>query len=92
MSSNQLLHDESHKFLTDNGFVPRSILGQSTRIAYDYPGAVSIILHSGQKITSFEKLFQTVVEQSYNEGREQGKTDAIGALMKNFTKLIYDKL
>jgi len=92
MTTTQLLHDESHKFLTDIGFVARSLIGQTTRIAYDYPNAVSIILNRSIKITSFEKLFKVIVEQSYDDGREQGKTDAIHALMKNLTRLIYDKL
>jgi len=92
MTTTQLLHDESHKFLTDIGFVARPIVGQTTNIAYDYPDTVSIILNSEMRVTNFEKIFRIVVEQSYNNGREQGKTDAIGALMKNFTKLIYDKL
>jgi len=92
MTTTQLLHDESHKFLTDIGFVVRPLIGQTIRIAYDYPDGVSIILHSSIKITSFQKLFKIIVDQSYDNGREQGKTDAIHALMKNFTKLIYDKL
>lgn len=92
MSPNQLLDEESHKFLTDNGFIPRLILGQSTRIVYDYPGAVSVELNKHQKVTNFEVLFRHINEDAYERGREQGKTDAISALMKNFTKLIYDKL
>lgn len=92
MSSNKLLHEESHKFLTDIGFVSRSILGHSTRIVYEYPGAVSVELNKNQKVTNFEVLFRHINEDAYARGREQGKTDAIGALMKNFTKLIYDKL
>lgn len=92
MTTTQLLHDDSHKFLTDIGFVARPIIGQTTHIAYDYPGAVSIILNRSIKVTSFEKLYKIIVEQSYDNGREQGKTDAIHALMKNFTRLIYDKL
>ena len=92
MSPNQLLDKESHKFLTDNGFIPRSILGQSTCIVYDYPGAVSLELNKHQKVTNFEVLFRHINEDAYERGREQGKTDAISALMKNFTKLIYDKL
>jgi len=88
----QLLHEESHKFLTDIGFVARPILGQTLRIVYDYPGSISVELNKHQKITNFEVLFQHINEDAYARGREQGKTDAIGALMKNFTKLIYDKL
>lgn len=90
--STQLLHEESHKFLTDIGFVARPILGNSTRIVYEYPGAVSVELLKHQKVTNFEVLFLHINEAAYTRGREQGKTDAIGALMKNFTKLIYDKL
>jgi len=86
----KLLHEESHKFLTDIGFVARSILGETQRIAYDYSGAVSLVLYRGTKITSFEKLFQVVVEQTYDQGREQGKNDAVGLLMKNFTRIIFD--
>jgi hypothetical protein len=86
----KLLHEESHKFLTDIGFVARSILGETQRIAYDYPEAVSLVLYRGTKITSFEKLFQVVVDQTYNQGREQGKNDAVGLLMKNFTRIIFD--
>lgn len=86
----QLLHDESHKFLTDIGFVARPLLEQQLRVAYDYPGAVSIILNRGNKITSFEKLYQVIVEQSYERGREQGKNDAVGAIMKNVTRTIFD--
>ena len=92
MNSNQLLHEESHKFLTDIGFVQRSIIGNNTRIVYDYPGAVSVELNKHQKVTNFEVLFRHINEDAYERGREQGKTDAISALMKNFTKLIYDKL
>ena len=88
----QLLHEESHKFLTDIGFVPRPIIGNSTRIVYDYLGAVSVELNKHQKVTNFEVLFRHINEDAYERGREQGKTDAISALMKNFTKLIYDKL
>jgi hypothetical protein len=88
----QLLHEESHTFLTDIGFVARPILGQTLRIVYDYPGAVSVELLKHQKVTNFEVLFLHINEAAYIRGREQGKTDAIGALMKNFTKLIYDKL
>lgn len=86
----KLLHEESHKFLTDIGFVARPILGDTQRIAYDYPGAVSIMFFRGVKITTFEKLFQVVVEQTYAQGREQGKNDAVGLLMKNFTRIIFD--
>lgn len=88
----QLLHEESHKFLTDIGFVARPILGQTLRIAYDYPNAISIELYKHQTVTNFRVLFLHINEDAYTRGREQGKTDAIGALMKNFTKLIYDKL
>lgn len=88
----QLLHEESHKFLTDIGFIARPILGQTLRIAYDYPDAVSIELNKHQKVTNFKVLFRHINEDAYARGREQGKTDAISALMKNFTKLIYDKL
>ena len=90
--STQLLHEESHKFLTDIGFVARPILGQTLRIVYYYPGAVSVELNKNQKVTNFEGLFLHINEDAYTRGREQGKTDAISALMKNFTKLIYDKL
>jgi hypothetical protein len=88
----QLLHEESHKFLTDIGFIARPILGQTLRIVYYYPDAVSIELNKHQKVTNFKVLFRHINEDAYARGREQGKTDAISALMKNFTKLIYDKL
>jgi hypothetical protein len=88
----QLLHEESHKFLTDIGFVARPILGQTSLIVYDYPDVVSVNLNKHQKVTNFRVLFRHINEDAYERGREQGKTDAISALMKNFTKLIYDKL
>lgn len=88
----QLLHEESHKFLTDIGFVARPILGQTSRVVYDYPDVVSVNLNKHQKVTNFQVLFRHINEDAYERGREQGKTDAISALMKNFTKLIYDKL
>lgn len=88
----QLLHEESHKFLTDIGFVARPILGQTSLIVYDYPDVVSVNLNKHQKVTNFKVLFRHINEDAYERGREQGKTDAISALMKNFTKLIYDKL
>ena len=50
---------------------------------------VWIIYREGGK-TTFEKLFQVVVEQTYAQGREQGKNDAVGLLMKNFTRIIFD--
>lgn len=86
----QLLHDESHKFLTDLGFVTRPLIGQTLKIGYYYPGGVSIILNTSIKVTSLEKLFQIIVEQTYSEGREQGKNDAINAIMKNVTRTIFD--
>ena len=86
----KLPHEESHKFLTDIGFVVRPILGETQRIAYDYPDAISIMFFRGVKITTFEKLFQVVAEQTYAQGREQGKNDAVGLLMKNFTRIIFD--
>ena len=86
----KLLHEESHKFLTDIGFVARPILGETQRIAYDYPDAVSLVLYHGTKITSFKKLFQVFAEQTYAQEREQGKNDAVGCLMKNFPRTIFD--
>jgi hypothetical protein len=86
----QLLHQESHKFLTDIGFVARPLIGQSIKIAYDYPGAVTLMLNRGNKITNFETLYKTIVSQSYENGREQGKNDAINSIMKNVTRTIFD--
>lgn len=86
----QLHHHESHKFLTDIGFVARPLLGDNQRIAYDYPGSVSIVLNIDNKVTTFDKLYNLIVEQSYSAGREQGKNDAIGSIMKNLTKMIFD--
>lgn len=88
--TDKLIHEESHKFLTDIGFVARPLLHDTQRIAYDYPGAVSIMLYRATKITNFETLYKTIVEQSYTSGREQGKNDAIGSIMKNLTKIIFD--
>jgi hypothetical protein len=90
MSTSQLLHDESHKFLTDLGFVARPLIGQTIKIAYDYPDAISLTLNRSIKVTSLEKLLQIIVEQTYSEGREQGKNDAINAIMKNVTRTIFD--
>lgn len=90
MSTSQLLHDESHKFLTDLGFVARPLIGQTIKIAYYYPDAISITLNTSIKVTSLTKLFQIIVEQTYSEGREQGKNDAINAIMKNVTRTIFD--
>ena len=86
----QLLHQESHDFLTDIGFVARPLIGQSVKIAYDYPGAVTLMLNRGNKITNIETLYKTIVSQSYDNGREQGKNDAINAIMKNVTRTIFD--
>ncbi len=88
--TSQLLDEESHKFLTDNGFVARSIIGKSTQIAYDYPDVISLSLFRTIKVTSYDKLFKLIVEQSYTDGREQGKNDAVNAIMKNVTRTIFD--
>ena len=90
MSTSQLLHDESHKFLTDLGFVARPLIGQTIKIAYDYPDAISLTLNRSIQVTSLKKLLRIIVEQSYSEGREQGKNDAINAIMKNVTRTIFD--
>jgi len=90
MPTSQLLDDESHKFLTDLGFVARPLIGQTIKIAYDYPDAISLTLNRSIKVTSLEKLLQIIVEQTYSEGREQGKNDAINAIMKNVTRTIFD--
>lgn len=45
MPTSQLLDDESHKFLTDLGFVARPLIGHSIKIAYDYPDVISITLN-----------------------------------------------
>jgi hypothetical protein len=34
------------------------------------------MLYRATKITNFEALYKTIVEQSYTSGREQGKNDA----------------
>jgi hypothetical protein len=90
MPTSQLLDDESHKFLTDLGFVARPLIGHSIKIAYDYPDVISIMLNRSIKVTSLKKLLQIIVEQTYSEGREQGKDDAINAIMKNVTRTIFD--
>jgi hypothetical protein len=90
MSTSQLLHDESHKFLTDLGFVARPLIGHSIKIAYDYPDAISLTLNKSIRVTSLKKLLQIIVEQTYSEGRDQGKNDAINAIMKNVTRTIFD--
>lgn len=90
MPTSQLLDDESHKFLTDLGFVARPLIGHNIKIAYDYPDVISITLNRSIKVTSLKKLLQIIVEQTYSEGREQGKNDAINAIMKNVTRTIFD--
>ncbi len=88
--TSQLLDEESHKFLTDNGFVARSIIGKSMQVAYDYPDVISLTLFRATKVTSYKKLFTILVEQSYTDGLEQGKNDAVNAIMKNVTRTIFD--
>ena len=88
--TSRLLDEESHKFLTDNGFIARSLIGKSQQIAYDYPDVVSLTLFRATKVTSYNKLFKILVEQSYTDGREQGKNDAVNAIMKNVTRTIFD--
>jgi len=65
-------------------------IGQTIKIAYDYPDAISLTLNRSIQVTSLKKLLRIIVEQAYSEGREQGKNDAINAIMKNVTRTIFD--
>ena len=85
---NKNKNKETNDYLESLGFKCREIINDNDNLYYDFENVVSLKIKKSEKIIDFETLLRKLLDQSFENGKLCGKSEAVLKIIESINNIV----